>query len=292
MTFQNIRIIVPVDFSKLSSRALIAANQVAKLFNGSVTPFHAYIPLTDLDGFHYMGTGLNTKDTLVDIEKVIEKRLNEISADHLDISVAREGIVGIGNPAHALAEESEHYDMVVMSTHGRTGFSRILLGSVAEKVLRLVHKPVLVIENDDTLTPLKKILVTTDFSENSRAAFAHAKEFAEASGADIELFHAVIFDDFDSVEKAEATLNVRRESLTELANQFFSDIPGKVTTKVVTSNRSAHEAILKYTQENPFNLIVIATIGRTGLEYMMMGSTASNVVRTVKTAVLSVNPLK
>jgi len=289
---KNLKILAPVDFSELSANGLKAANALATLFNGTVTPFHAYIPLTDLDGFHYMGSGFTSQENLTDIEKVIKERLHDLATNHVDVNHLNDGILGIGNPAHAIIETSADFDMIVMSTHGRTGFTRFLLGSVAEKVLRLSHKPVLVVEDESTLTPITKILVTTDFSENSRAAFPYARRFAELTGADIHLFHAVIYDDFESVEKAESTFEIRKESLQKMAKEYFSGLNSNVKIKLTTTDKSAQEAILNQTKKELYNLVIISTIGRTGLDYLMLGSTASAVTRTVKSAVLSVSTEK
>lgn len=289
---KNLKILAPVDFSDLSAKGLKAANNLAKLFNGSVTPFHAYIPLTDLDGFHYMGSGFTSQENLTDIEKVITQRLLDIAADHVDVGHLNDGILGIGNPAHAIVETSVDFDMIVMSTHGRTGFTRFLLGSVAEKVLRMSHKPVLVVEDDSTLVPMKKIMVTTDFSTNSEAAFPWAKKIAETTGAEIDLFHAVIYDEFESVEKAESTFEIRKESLKKIAETAFAGLNSKVNIRIKTTDRSAQDAILQQTKEESYNLVVISTIGRTGFDYLMLGSTASSVTRLVKAAVLSVSTEK
>lgn len=289
---RNLKILAPVDFSELSSNGLKAANALATLFNGTVTPFHAYIPLTDLDGFHYMGSGFTSKENLTDIEKVIKERLYDLAANYVNVSQLNDGILGIGNPSHAITETSIDFDLIVMSSHGRTGFTRFLLGSVAEKVLRLSHKPVLVVEDDSTLTPMTKILVTTDFSENSLAAFPYAKMFAELTGAEIHLFHAIIYDDYDSVEKAESTFEVRKKTLQKMADEYFGTLKSVVKIKLTTTDKSAQDSILNQTKKENYNLVVISTIGRTGLDYFMLGSTASAVTRTVKSAVLSVSTEK
>lgn len=289
---KNPKILVPTDFSDLSKKALDIANEVATSMNGSVTPFHSYIPITDLDGFHYMSTGAATQKNLTDIEESIKVRLDDLAAEHIDDRFLGKSLIGIGNPAHAIVEMSSGFDLIIMSTHGRTGFKRFLLGSVSEKVLRMADKPVMIVEDHTTYSPVKRILVTTDFSENSKAAFPVARAFAESTGADIELFHAVMYDNFDSLAKAESTYDMRLENLQILAKTHFDGIPGQVHTKVITTNRSAHEAVLKQTQEQHYNLIVMSTIGRTGLDYLMLGSTTSNVARMVKCAVLSINPKK
>ncbi len=286
------RILVPTDFSDLSKKALIIANDVAQLLDGNVTPFHSYIPITDLDGFHYMSAGAATQKNLTDIEDSLKHRLDDFASDHIDDKRLKSGVIGIGNPAHAIVETSSDYDLIVLSTHGRTGFKRFLLGSVAEKVMRMADKPVMVVEDDTSFKPVKRILVTTDFSENSKESFPAARAFAEATGADIDLFHAVIYDHFDSLAKAESTYDTRKENLEQISKTYFGGISGEVNTKVVTTNRSAHEAILKQTQEQKYSLLVMSTIGRTGIDYLMLGSTTSNVARMVRCAVLSINPKK
>ncbi len=287
---KNLKILVPVDFSELSEKGLIAANSMARTFEGTVTPFHSYIPLTDLDGFHYMGSGFTSQQNLTEIEKVMKERLHDMALNHVDVQYLQDPILGIGNPAHSIAETAADFDMIIMSTHGRTGFSRFLLGSVAEKVLRIAHKPVLVVENEKTLAPIKKILVTTDFSENAKAAFPYAREIAEITGAEIDLFHAVIYDNFQTVEKAEITYDIRKKNMKEIAEEYFSGL--KVNIRIMATDHAAHEAILKQSKNDDYNLVIMSTIGRTGLDYLMLGSTTSNTVRTVRTAILSVNTEK
>ncbi|MCH8566804.1 MAG: universal stress protein [Balneolales bacterium] len=284
------RILVPTDFSDLSKKAFSVAEEMASILNGTVTPFHSYIPITDLDGFHYMSSGSQTQKNLSDIEVSLTTRLNDLAGRYIHETRLDNGLIGIGNPAHAIVETSEDYDLIVLSTHGRTGFKRFLLGSVAEKVLRMSAVPVMIVEDKTEFAPLTRILVPTDFSENAKAAYPHAARIAEITGADVDLFHAVIYDNFDSLAKAESTYDMRQEGLNTIAKTYFNNLPGKVTPKVIMSNRSAHEAILKRTQEQFYNLIVISTIGRTGLDYMMLGSTTSQVARHVKCAVLSINP--
>jgi nucleotide-binding universal stress UspA family protein len=289
---ENVKILVPLDFSELSKKALKSAEIFANLFNGTITPFHAYIPLTDLDGFHYLGSGVTTQDNLVNVEKIIQNRLKEEAVDLVDSRYLTEGIIGIGNPAHAITEAAKDFDLIVMSTHGRTGFTRLLLGSVAEKVLRLSHTPVLVVEEGSVLSPLKKILLTTDFSENSYEAFQYALIIARAADAQIDLMHISKVNDQESINKAKTTEEIRKRSLEKLISRKFADIKNSVTPIVITSKKAAHEVILEETQKKDYNLLIMATIGRTGLDYLMMGSTASHIVRHVETAVLSINPVR
>src|SRR5690625_5093005 len=128
----NIRILVPLDFSELSASALHSAQQMAELFQGSITPFHSYLPLTEVDGGPYMfgGMGWAAIDDYDEIETAVHNRLSELASENVEPSLLAEPLVSVGNPAQAIVEEAREFDMIVMSTHGRTGFSRFFLGSV------------------------------------------------------------------------------------------------------------------------------------------------------------------
>jgi len=287
---KNLNILVPIDFSDLSYHAFGAAEIMARYFEGIITPFHAYIPLTDIDGSYYMGLGISTQTTMTDLEPILKDRLNQVAADHVEKKYLKDALLGIGNPAHSIIETADDFDMIVMSTHGRTGFSRLLLGSVTEKVLRLSHVPILVVEEKSNLTPLKKILVTSDLSKNSEAAFPYAVQIAKTSGAMIELVHIIRFDDYDNMSAAQDSASISRDRLNKLKEKHFSEIAEQVKTEVIISSESAHEAIYNLDQSRQYNMIIMSTIGRTGLQYLTMGSTTANVVRLVDTAILSINP--
>lgn len=284
------KILVPVDFSELSEKALEVADAFAKLMKGTITPFHSHIPIAELDEPYALGMSSSTFQNFEEIENVLRERLEKVSKDKIGKGRLDEPMVSVGNPAQSIIDASDNFDFIVMSTHGRTGFSRLLLGSVAEKVLRLAHTPVLVVEDDSDVNKFKKILVTTDFSDNATVAYPYAKKIAEAAGADIDLIHILSFDQFEKGEQDLSIKKIREERIKLLEKEHFHKFSGKIHSKVIVSTDSPHEAIYKHVKENPYNLIVMSTVGRTGINYMMMGSTTANVVRHVKTALLSVNP--
>ncbi len=285
------KILVPTDFSELSEKALEVANEFAKLFNGKITPFHSHIPISEMDEPYALGMSSQMYQDFEEIEKSLSERLETLSNEKVDASRLDKPLVVMGNPAQSIIDASEEYDYIVMSTHGRTGFTRFLLGSVSEKVLRLAHTPVLIVEDESEVDSFKKILVTTDFSDNAASAYPFAKGIANAAGADLDLIHVLSFDQFDKDEEGELSLsNIREKRIKLVEKEHFHSLKGDVNSMVIVSQDSPHEAIYKHVSENDYNLIVMATVGRTGINYMMMGSTTANLVRHVKTAVLSVNP--
>lgn len=289
---KNIKILVPLDFSDLSTRALAAAQRFAKLFGGTVTPFHAYLPISEMEGPYMLGYGTTPTEDYDEIELSLKERLNEVAQDIIDPEYLNDAIVSVGNAAHAIAEEGKEYDMIIMSTHGRTGFSRFFLGSVAEKVLRISHVPVLVVDKESNIGPIKKILTTTDFSENSHAAFPLVKAISEAANAKVELLNVISYDPQHDEKPDEGKVSLRKKRLDIIAKEDLHELGDRLTTNVIVSTDTPHETILNHNLNNPSDLVVMATVGRTGIDYLMMGSTTANVVRHVKTPVLSVNPKK
>jgi len=286
------KILVPIDFSDRSKKALKVADKFASLFDGTVTPFYSHLPISELDEPYALGMSTKMYQKFEDLEHTLVDRVNEIAAENVDATRLGKSVVVMGNAAQGIIDASEDYDYVIMSSHGRTGFSRFLLGSVSEKVLRLCNKPVMIVENDSDVDDFKKILVTTDFSENSAEAFPYAIEIAKATGAEVDLVHILSFDQFEDEEKDLSLRKIREERLKLLKKEHFNDISDQINHHVIVSQDSPHEAIYNHVKENPYHLIVMATVGRTGINYLMMGSTTANVVRHVKTAVLSVNPKK
>jgi nucleotide-binding universal stress UspA family protein len=287
---KNLKILVPTDFSELSFKAFEAADYYAELFDGTITPFHAYIPLSEMDSFYYTGVGLSGHVDYDQIEKTVTDRLTEVSRAHVNMKRLKAPLLGVGNPAHAIAEAAKDFDLVILTTHGRTGFSRFLMGSVAEKALRLTHKPVLVVEDKSVIKKVERMLVTTDFSENSFKAFGHAVDIAKATGATIDLVNILMREGFDTDAVITADVMLREKELENLKNTYFVDVKDQVHVKTIVTFKSVHDAIAQEALENKQDLVVIATIGRTGLDYLMLGSTAASVVRHVSAPVLSVNP--
>ena len=290
---KNIDILVPVDFSELSLKALSAANELAALFEGTVTPMHAYVPITELEGPYAVGLGPNLNEDYEEVEDALQDKLDNLASEHIEKNHLQKGRITVGSPAQSIIESSKDFNMISLSTHGRTGFTRLLLGSVAEKVLRLADIPVLVVEQDSIITPMERILVTTDLSRNSTAAFPYARKLAEKTGAKLDLINIVSTEHLSSDQTVDTVISLREERLKVIAKEYFHTLENnKVKTEVIESSSAPHEAILKVTKNHLYNMVVMASIGHTGLDYLMMGSTATNVVRHVDSPVLSIRPDK
>ena len=208
---------------------------------------------------------------------------------HVDLdtlSVVQEQRKGDSAPETIVSYADEHdMDLVVAGTHGRRGLRRLLIGSVAEEVLRTAPCPVLTVRDEDDSTPawvVRNILVPIDFSDASLNALRHAKQLALTHGAQITLLHAVeevVYPSAYGIEPANLpgpqVIDRVEENLADLARTEI----GYEHVVVQANLGYAPSTILDYTQEHEVDLITIATHGRSGLKRMLLGSVTERVVR-------------
>ena len=138
-------ILVPTDFSEYAEYAFTWALQMAAEWQAKVVLLHAAAPISLLvfpDSVYLPDLRRLEADILADAEK----RLAECAAKKGDSAVIVETRVVIGEPVHEICQSAgrEQADLIIMGSHGRTGLSHLLLGSVAERVIRHAPCPVLV----------------------------------------------------------------------------------------------------------------------------------------------------
>jgi len=132
------RILVPHDFSAHAARALRLAGELAREHDGRLLVLHVVAPFPPVTAFPEEGVALVSE---VDLMKAERSRLEEVVARTLGRDAPpTECKVTLGDPFHRIADAARGVDLVVMATAGRTGLGRLLIGSVAEKVVR--HSPV------------------------------------------------------------------------------------------------------------------------------------------------------
>ena len=191
------------------------------------------------------------------------------------------------------ADEND-VDLVVMGTHGRTGLTRYVAGSVTERVLRLSDVPVLTVRTvDEEMSEYGEVLVPTDGSEYAEAAVDHGLAVAEAAGARV---HAVNVVDLGSMT-ASATYGLpddvvaRIEADGEAAvEEVASRARGRGLEAVTDVRRgSAARTLLDYVDRKAIDLVTMGTAGRTGLDRYLLGSTTEGLVRRSDAPVLAVN---
>jgi nucleotide-binding universal stress UspA family protein len=146
------RVVVPVDFSDESFAAVDVAIDIAG-DPSNVTILHVMRDHEDHE-HDLLSTAIDHAKRRNETEEGLRRRFDDLRHRELDLEVT------FGDPGHRIAELAEirHAKLIVMPSHGRTGLQRIYLGSVAERVVRLAHCPVLVLRNGrPATTPAKEL---------------------------------------------------------------------------------------------------------------------------------------
>lgn len=144
------KIMVPTDGSDTSKEAMLYAVELAKSFKSTIT----LMMVADDRYLDWMGPAYFSNDMLEEIEtnsiESAKKSLEEFWPNPTDNSYQIKTVVVKGNPVDEIINyaKTEEVDMIVMGTHGRTGVSHMMLGSVAEKIVRLARCPVLTVKHN------------------------------------------------------------------------------------------------------------------------------------------------
>lgn len=294
------KILCPVDFSKCSENALKNALIIARKYHAELHLFHSILIYED----ETYQAGENTPDFTKSYDLLSEisetKLTSMLESEANDVKIKTIIIRGFSASEEILTYAGENnFDLIVMGTHGRKGVGHFLLGSVAEKVVRMAQCPVLTIhEQTKTIEEYDHIFVPVDFSDYSKLALSYGLELAGKYGADITLFHVVeqsIHPGFYTGGKTsifEIDSDLRDRSIEAMKD--FRDEAGHKNVSVryvITEGRAAKE-IIDYLTDHPVDLVVIATHGLTGIEHFLLGSNAEKVVRRSTAPVLTVKKLK
>ncbi|HVE41318.1 MAG TPA: universal stress protein [Planctomycetota bacterium] len=272
------RLIVPLDGSPAAETILSEARRFLRRSDSEIVLVRAEFPVvTDLvPGLVVAGVG--------------EARayLERVGGD-LEEQGVRVRIVAESGPAAEVILRTvadRRGTLIAMSTHGRTGAARAVMGSVAEQVLRRSPVPVLAVRTlsagsgapvpPDERLPLRNILLPLDRSERSLRALAPAADLCRLFGARLLLLH--VLDRDEDQETSEAYF---RAVETRVGSQ------GVAVTTLIETGRAADE-ILDVARFHDADLIAMATHGRRGLARLAMGSVTEEVLRKAFVPVLAV----
>ena len=287
-------IVVPTDFSEQSQAAVARAVSLALLDGASLHLVHAMrIPLVaspyeiSLPATFWEGIDAATKLQLDTARNAIEaKGVRTVTGD----------ISKTDHPVRLIEEavETHRADLIVMGTHGRSGFKHAYLGSVAERALRTLECPVLVVKESEANAsrPITRILVPVDFSAHASHAIDTAAELASRMNAAVDVLH--VFDlphdhtpygsffgrDFEKWATAGA------DKRLEVIRMGFEEYGLDVSTRLERGHASV--VITEVAAELGSDLIVMGTRGNTGLAHIFLGSVAERTIRTAPCSVLVV----
>ena len=286
------KILVPVDFSEFSDKAVEYAMFLAEKYCADITLLHAIVLFEE---------DFDEEEQLQLYEKIIEKKENEKTKQmeshcktgkNRGIGIDSVLLRGISVPDSILDYISDKdFGLVVLGTHGRTGLGKWILGSVAEKIVRLSTIPVLTIHKDFDQMKIKKILVPVDFSEHSQIPVNRGIAIAREFNAKLEFLHVVEMEShpefytisFEPILKANPDL--KQHIIKNMIK--ITGISKEEAAYAVTEGK-VYKEIKKYAENNRIDLIVMATRGKSELEHFLVGSNSERVVRIASCPVLTV----
>jgi nucleotide-binding universal stress UspA family protein len=292
------RILFPTDFSPTSDAALVPACNWARRLGAEIQILHVIESLRpDL----YAASLVMPDPALVDAT-LAEKARQELDtrrrlARDRGVDVTCASIEGLSAaPAILDYAESHDVDLVAMSTHGRRGLRRFLLGSVTEEVVQRSSPPVLTLRGENTVFDAvpHRILAAVDLSEHSTVAILHAKELAALFHAELQLLHVLVRPPLPVYYDGLATPNLlpdlpllRKEAESALEELYASSGGPAGPVSVHVAQGIAVEEILRFARVNSSDVVVVASHGLTGVSHLLLGSVAESVVRQSSCPVLT-----
>ena len=290
------RILCPIDFSECSLRALHHGLALARWYDASITVLHVF---TNVPNLEVDGVPLDDPD-----HKLLTNRMQVFAGAVLPdvpITFVARCVQEITTEILAQAERA---DLVVIGSHGRSGFDRFFLGSVTEKVVRKSSSPVMVVPPDapDAAGAGLKygarphILCAIDFSEASLGALAYAVSLAEETEARLTLLHSIevpaelyestpVPEDFNIDQyhaAARAACLQRLRALVPPSARHNCQVETSVVEGV------AYRQLLRLSAQQPTDLIVMGVRGRGAVDLLLFGSNTARVIRAATCPVLIV----
>jgi nucleotide-binding universal stress UspA family protein len=312
------RILVALDGSALAESALPLASSIARASSATIVLVQAAATGETLEPYDVTSPGVYRyvppaptapSDPLVAREIMHESReYLQAWAQNLHASgIQVETVVVPGDAADVLVDEAQrrHADLIVMTTHGRSGLGRWLYGSVAEAVLARSAVPVLLVRSGMPTADLsveegkRRILLPLDGSPTAERALPAAANLARAIGAEILLarvvpsspasvtHEAIRFGDTHPVRPSDAYEHEAERYLQEIAR--IVEANGlRVSTAVADDH--APDGIIAIAEKGGAAIVVMATHGRTGVGRFILGSVAHDVLRRGTRPVLLLRP--
>ncbi|WP_310557418.1 universal stress protein [Flavobacterium sp.] len=269
------RILVPTDFSEHAEHALKVASQIARDTNSEIFLVHM------LEFPSQMADAVNGGAAIPEIvhfmKKAHDKLEDLLESDYLEGLTVSEA-VKLERAFEGILKSSSknNIDLVVMGSHGVTGFQELLIGSTTEKIVRASEAPVLVIKNEDTNFKMDRFVFASDFSNEIKKPFKNIVSFANLFGSHLDL---VMINTPNSFKTSSASQKIMEDfvsefSLTNYSLHTYNDV--NIETGIVNFSNKANA-----------DLIGMCTHGRTSLYHFFNGSISEGIVNHANKPVIT-----
>lgn len=278
------RILVPTDFSLQAENALKVAAQLAKKFNSEIFLLHMLeLPMhlvgaTAASGSGVGGTSSHNPPEAIYFMQLAHKRFQELKAKPYLQGIKLHETVQFHQAFDGIMEVSEANgcELIIMGSHGATGFKEMFIGSNTEKVVRHSTIPVLVIKEEIANFKVKDFVFATDCDLDNKHTLKQALQFAEMLDARLHLVYINTANNFKTSEDAHLCLN-----------DFMEGEESKNHTLNIYNDITIENGILNFAKSIDAQLIGISTHGRKGLAHFFNGSISEDLVNHARQPVVT-----
>ena len=260
------KILVPTDFSEHAYYALKVAAQIAKKNGGEIILLHMLeLPHEAGDALGrghdipeimiFKNAAINRLEDLMDDECLEGIKVSEV----IQFELAFNGIMNIS--------QKNNIDLIVMGSHGASGFKEMFIGSNAEKAVRFSDTPVLVVKRDEEIFNVQKFVFASDFSDEIRAPFEKVVDFANKLGTELYLVMINTPSSFKPTHVA-----------NEILSNFVSNYTINKYSTHIYNDTNVEKGILNFANHVDADLIGVSTHGRKGLSHFFNGSISEDLV--------------
>ena len=282
-------VVIALDRSDVSARALPFAQQVAQLWRGRLVLVHALV----------------SQDAHAPVP--VERELRSIVQDLNALGITAEAVIRQASPAQAIVDvvREREADLIVMASHQRHGLNRWLRGSITEDVLARTPAPLLMIpaEGASPFGPRRRILVPLDGSPTGEAALDFLR--GRSTNGPIELLLMRVVSHMPVMVGADATFSVEALSPAELEAELqearaytarlgdsIADSSVVVRHQVIEAAEPVARVILEAAAHERADLIALGTHAKTGVSRLVLGSVSEEILERSPIPVLLVRPTR
>ncbi len=328
MRIQPKKILCAIDFSDFSNMVISYGDSLSQEFGSSLSICHI------VTGSYMVSSHMTP---YIDYANVEVDRVNNAKQSLKQfahkLGSECELFVSAGHPADEIARlvEENDIDMVIAATHGGSGVKRFLVGSVTDRLTKILSCPLMVLHPKKETTEssldtnginLKRILVGCDFSSDSKLAFQYALSLAQEFQTQLYLAHVMKsvmpvektssdyikiqggdymgWDHLDYLDLQRNSTEDQAENRTKLLSHFekklFNMVPKEnrqwCTPVTALLEGQPYQALLNYAEENQIDMIVLGVRGHSILEKFIVGTTTDRVISRASCPVLCVRQLE
>lgn len=279
------KILVPLDFSDNSLRALTFAASIAKNNNASITLLNVIISTNTFYGHpdHAGSSAMILAENLKYLNeqrKQSKLRLNLIRDTNLlrNLNVNTKTVTDVSAYKQILTHsEKMKASLIVMGTRGTTSFGKTLMGTNTERVIRLTDIPVLTINKRSKITRFKKIVFASDFSRDAIRIYPFLNAIVKSFDSRVHLVRINTQDNFKATDR-----------IYEDINRFKKRFSGKFTPTFRAANE-IFEGITKYAKSIDADLIAIGVRRKKGLSRWLGTRIVESIIRNTEIPVLAID---